>query len=220
VTGTNDTTSIRVLIVAAYASVRAGLHALLADSGGVVPAGEARGSGELAQMLADAAPDVVLCDSAEGDGIRVLQALDAASIGLVVLDDGTALAGPLAASSVPGYALLRRDADGPALAAAVRAVAAGLAVFDRSLVTPVPLPVSGAPASLPDGESLVEALTAREREVLQLMAQGLPNKTIATRLGISPHTAKFHVAAVLAKLGATSRAEAVTLGARRGYLLL
>lgn len=56
--------------------------------------------------------------------------------------------------------------------------------------------------------------------MLQLMAQGLPNKIIASRLGISLHTVKFHVASVLAKLDATSRTEAVTLGVRRGYVLL
>jgi DNA-binding CsgD family transcriptional regulator len=52
------------------------------------------------------------------------------------------------------------------------------------------------------------------------MAEGLPNRQIAARLYISPHTVKFHVASILAKLGARSRTEAVTLGARRGYLLL
>ena len=65
-----------------------------------------------------------------------------------------------------------------------------------------------------------ETLTVRETEVLQLVAQGLPNKIIASRLGISLHTVKFHVAAILAKLNASSRTEAVTLGARRGYVVL
>ena len=65
-----------------------------------------------------------------------------------------------------------------------------------------------------------ETLTTREREVLALMARGLPNKQIAARLSISLHTVKFHVASVLAKLGASSRTEAVTLGARRGAVSL
>ena len=65
-----------------------------------------------------------------------------------------------------------------------------------------------------------EDLTPREREVLAQLALGLPNKTIARRLGISEHTAKFHVAAVMAKLGAASRTEAVRLGARRGLVAL
>lgn len=63
-------------------------------------------------------------------------------------------------------------------------------------------------------------LSAREVEVLRLMAQGLGNKSIARELGISSHTAKYHVASVLAKLGAHTRAEAVSRGMRRGLLPL
>src|SRR5260370_38862805 len=65
-----------------------------------------------------------------------------------------------------------------------------------------------------------EPLTPRERDVLQLMAEGLPNKLIAVRLSISEHTAKFHISAIMTKLGAASRTEAVTIGARRGLLIL
>ena len=64
------------------------------------------------------------------------------------------------------------------------------------------------------------ALTARERDVLRLMAQGLANRRIAVELGISSHTAKYHVASVLAKLGAHTRTEAVTRGLRQGLLPL
>jgi DNA-binding CsgD family transcriptional regulator len=72
----------------------------------------------------------------------------------------------------------------------------------------------------PDGEESgpAEALTPREREVLELLAGGLSNKEIAARLGISEHTAKFHVASVLAKLGAANRADAVRRGVRRGLV--
>ena len=65
-----------------------------------------------------------------------------------------------------------------------------------------------------------EALTPREQEVLQLLAEGLPNKTIADRLYISEHTVKFHVNAILSKLGAQSRTEAVVRATRLGILLL
>jgi DNA-binding NarL/FixJ family response regulator len=64
------------------------------------------------------------------------------------------------------------------------------------------------------------ALTPREAEVLSLMAEGLSNKLIADRLRISEHTAKFHVNAILNKLGAETRTEAVVLAARRGLLML
>ena len=65
-----------------------------------------------------------------------------------------------------------------------------------------------------------ETLTPREREVLELVAEGLPNKTIARELGISEHTAKFHVGSLLAKLQAGSRTEAVTTATRRGLLTM
>jgi DNA-binding CsgD family transcriptional regulator len=63
-----------------------------------------------------------------------------------------------------------------------------------------------------------EALTPREREVLRLLAEGLPNKTIANRLGISDQTVKFHVASIVGKLGATNRTAAVRLAIRRGLI--
>jgi two-component system, NarL family, nitrate/nitrite response regulator NarL len=65
-----------------------------------------------------------------------------------------------------------------------------------------------------------ERLTPREREVLGLLAEGRSNKAIATRLGISDHTAKFHVNAILGKLGAETRSEAIVLAARRGMVVL
>jgi DNA-binding NarL/FixJ family response regulator len=75
------------------------------------------------------------------------------------------------------------------------------------------------PASRPFAE-LTEPLTPRESEVLQMLASGLGNKEIAARLAISEHTVKFHVAAILGKLGAASRTQAVSLGIRRGLVLL
>ncbi|HKU62174.1 MAG TPA: LuxR C-terminal-related transcriptional regulator [Gemmatimonadales bacterium] len=70
------------------------------------------------------------------------------------------------------------------------------------------------------GTMILPALTSRETDVLRLMAQGLGNKSIARELGISSHTAKYHVAAVLAKLGVHTRAEAVSRGIRRGLVPL
>ena len=69
-------------------------------------------------------------------------------------------------------------------------------------------------------EAFEEPLTARELQVLALLAEGLPNKAIAGRLGISDQTVKFHVAAIIAKLGAANRTEAVRLGVRRGLIAL
>jgi DNA-binding NarL/FixJ family response regulator len=73
---------------------------------------------------------------------------------------------------------------------------------------------------LNDGEQITPALTGRETEVLQLAAQGLANKQIAMRLGISEHTIKFHLSSLYAKLGVSSRTEAVRAGVRRGIVVL
>jgi two-component system nitrate/nitrite response regulator NarL len=71
-----------------------------------------------------------------------------------------------------------------------------------------------------DDAVVVEGLTAREVQVLELLAEGLPNKAIAMRLGISDQTVKFHVAAISGKLGAHNRTEAVRLAVRRGLVTL
>lgn len=211
---------IRILIVAAYASVRAGLHVLLAEAEDITIVGEASGSAELERLLPEARPDVVLADDNAADSARLLDVQADGEIGLVVLGDSRTDYRRLADGSLPGWAYLRKEADGAEMIAAARAVAAGLIVLDRSLA-----PLLAEPPLIQIGQETEEvlpgeALTAREREVLQLMAQGLPNKVIAARLNISLHTVKFHVASILAKLGATSRTEAVTLGARRGHILL
>jgi DNA-binding NarL/FixJ family response regulator len=116
------------------------------------------------------------------------------------------------ASGVRG--LLLRDVDTVTLALALPAVARGLVVGDAALVSGL------FPARQPPLMSPAEALTPREQEVLQLLAEGLPNKTIADRLHISEHTVKFHVNAILSKLGAQSRTEAVVRATRLGLLLL
>lgn len=108
--------------------------------------------------------------------------------------------------------VVARDADGPLIAAAIRAVAAGLAVTDPRLAPDIPKPRHN--GAEPD------ALTHREREVLALVVEGLSNRAIAQRLGISEHTAKFHVNQLLQKLGAQTRTEAVVKAARLGWVTL
>lgn len=132
----------------------------------------------------------------------------------VVLSDEPGMAGQLARAGLRGWAVLARDADADQLDLAIRSAEAGLVLLD--------LPVAATSLSVPATVAVqnMEPLTARELQVLQLVAQGLPNKGIARRLGISENTAKFHVASLCGKLGASSRTEAVTLAARRGLILL
>jgi DNA-binding NarL/FixJ family response regulator len=113
-------------------------------------------------------------------------------------------------------AMLGRDASQSEILAAVEAAASDLAVVD-------PRELEGWLAVAPGAaraDGAAAALTARELEVLRMMADGAANKIIAWKLGVSEHTAKFHVGSVLAKLGAASRTEAVTIGIRRGLVLL
>jgi two-component system, NarL family, response regulator YdfI len=102
-------------------------------------------------------------------------------------------------------------------------VAAALQTVAQDLIVlhPAEAPVrNNAPLNDLEVSELVEPLTAREREVLQMLAQGRGNKQIAARLNISEHTVKFHVASILGKLGASTRTEAVSLALRRGLILL
>jgi DNA-binding NarL/FixJ family response regulator len=108
-------------------------------------------------------------------------------------------------------AVLSRGASADAIAAALVAVSRGLEVLDPAVAEGWVRPPVDAPA---------EGLTARETEVLGLLAEGLGNKAIAARLGISEHTAKFHVNAILSKLGAESRAAAIVKAARLGLVAL
>lgn len=128
---------------------------------------------------------------------------------VIALVPEESLAAALLAAGARG--VLDRGVEAAALVRAVEAVAAGLVVLDPDVaeaLVRVASPTADAPS-----------LTAREREVLELLAQGLANKAIAERLGVTDHTAKFHVNAILAKLGASSRTDAVVRAARAGLLL-
>jgi DNA-binding NarL/FixJ family response regulator len=129
---------------------------------------------------------------------------------VVALVPTGSIAAPALAAGARG--LLTRETSAPALAAAVKAVRAGLIVVDPALAS----------ALIPsrDRAPLAEELTAREQEVLQHLSQGLSNKEIAAKMHISDHTVKFHVNAILTKLGVTSRTEAVVSAARRGLVIL
>jgi DNA-binding NarL/FixJ family response regulator len=188
-------------------SIRLGLAAMLAEHGHTV----------LAEEDADDAAVWILDEPTPSD----LDALTAhrytdAPRAAVILSDVPGLAVMLSRAGLRGWACLGRDTDADQLDLAVRSVEAGLVLLDLPIASSSLAPI----ANLASPASASEALTPRELQVLQLVAQGLPNKGIARRLGISENTAKFHVASVCGKLGASSRTEAVTIAARRGLILL
>jgi DNA-binding NarL/FixJ family response regulator len=122
----------------------------------------------------------------------------------------------------PIWGLLPLDATTEELSAAVHALQEGLLVGAPHLMQAVAAapPKSKERQELGFWEGSLAPLTSRESEVLQLLAQGLANKQIALSLGISEHTVKFHVSSIYSKLGASSRTEAVSIGARLGLVVL
>ena len=209
-----DRRTLNVAIFSRYASVRAGLATILSRDPSIRITAEAGSSADITKLTEAHSVDAAVLD-VEGPEIHdALESLRRSSVPAVILVDGADSIPPHVMAGLPGWAVLSRAADEEQILAAVRAAAVGLAVTDASVAT---LQQS---ASMTGGNSEVEALTSREREILQLMAQGLPNKGIAARLNISPHTVKFHIASVMAKLGAGSRTEAVAIGARRGDVKL
>ena len=213
---------LRVLVIAEDPLARAGLAALLAGSPGINVVGRAAALDDLLAARQAYRPDVVLWDLGHEPARDLPRVAALAELNVPV---ALLLSNAEAAAQVWRLApqgLLRRDAPPSQLAAALTALGAGLTVVDPTFL---PSLIPPAPAAEPPGwsapaEPLVEELTPRELEVLRLMAEGLPNKTIAIRLGISEHTVKFHVNAVMGKLAAESRTEAVVHATRLGLILL
>jgi two-component system, NarL family, nitrate/nitrite response regulator NarL len=198
---------LRVLVVAAYPALRAGLVSLLTSDRLLEPIateGVERGD-------ASSAPSAIVVDYSAGEPEEILSITEAfPATALVMIGADPATDGPGLSGAPVAY--LPSDVDAAALTAAVRAAASGLIVLDPAVAG-----ATGVHTHARTSEN-AETLTTREREVLLLVAEGLPNKAIARELGISEHTAKFHVGSLLGKLGAASRTEAVTLATRRGIL--
>jgi DNA-binding NarL/FixJ family response regulator len=214
-----------VLVVSDHPVVRAGLAAMVEAAADSQLAGQCA-LAELPEQATALRPDVVLLDAVEEDAeaLAVLARLAAAEPASAVLVVGRAAAGgrarELLAAGARGYLLW--DAAGEEIAAAMQAVAQGLTALHPVAVRQLldePPPPPAPPALAPPTEP-GEALTPRELEVLGLLAQGLPSKTISARLRLSEHTVKFHVGSIMAKLGAASRTEAVTIAIRRGLVAL
>jgi NarL family two-component system response regulator YdfI len=205
---------IRLAIAAPSAVVRAGLEALvrsdpeikLVGSFSDLAALDVLRQGEMEALR----PDVILAAVSLED---LALPADGFSPPVVLLTTDSQPAWTRDALRGGVRAVLPRESSAGEILSAVAAAANGLAVLDpHDLEALLATPVTVA------GDSPV--LTPRELEVLRMLAEGEANKTIAWKLGISEHTAKFHVASILTKLDAGSRAEAVAIGIRRGMILL
>jgi DNA-binding NarL/FixJ family response regulator len=206
-----------VVVVAPYPSVRAGLRAMVERSDTVQVIAESA-SGEIPAHIE---PDAFIIDvDPEQPSLasRLIDRYPDASL-LLLLDSAESYEQLPGAPFERAVGVLLKDAGADEIGAALQAATQGLVVVDPEIARLylTPTRIAPRPDDLADG---IEPLTERERQVLELLAAGLPNKTIAMELGISEHTAKFHVGAIMSKLGAASRTEAVTIAARRGVLVL
>lgn len=204
--------TIRILLADDHPVVRDGLAAMLATQPDFEVVGEAGNGVEAVAAAARLRPDVVLMDleMPELDGIEAIKRMRAAdpSVQVVVLtafDTDERIVGSLQAGA-QGYLL--KGAPRAEIFAAIRTVSTGGALIPPVVASKLLRQVRAAES--PD------ALTAREAEVLSLVASGLANKEIAARLSISERTVKFHVSAVLSKLGAKNRTQAVRLAREMG----
>jgi DNA-binding NarL/FixJ family response regulator len=195
---------IRVVIADDHHVVRAGLTQLLATFPGVELVGAASSGTEAVALCADRRPDVVLMDlELPGlDGIEATRQIraaqpDAAVVVLTSFSDRELILRALDAGAA-GYLL--KDAEPDELARAIEAAARGEAPLDPK--------AARALLSARRGGSAADALSDREREVLEMVAEGLPNKVIAQRLEISEKTVKAHLTSVFRQIGVTDRTQA------------
>lgn len=197
---------VRVVVAGNDPLALAGLSSILGALDDIAVVDDMALDERLASRLRVLAPDVVVYDGEPG----ALSPNFAGEIPLLVLLNGRASVNDALAAGARG--VLERTATAGRLQAAIRALREGLVVLGVESARDLP----------PHREMLplAEPFTAREVEVVQLLAAGLTNKAIAQRLGITEHTVKFHVNAILGKLGAATRTEAVVQAAKRGIVVL
>ena len=204
-----------MLVVDDHAVVREGLRSFLDLQDGIDVVGEAADGVEAVERATELRPDVILIDLVMPrlDGLGAMRELrervpEARAVVLTsFLDDERLL--PVLRAGAAGYLL--KNAPPAEVARAVRAAHAGEALLD-------PVVAARVVETLARDDEPVDRLTPREREVLVLIARGLPNKLIARELTLSEKTVKTHVGHVLAKLGVTDRTQAALLAVRAGLV--
>jgi two-component system, NarL family, response regulator LiaR len=209
--------TIGVLLVDDHAVVREGLRTFLELQDGIEVVGEAADGEEGVREAERLRPDVILMDLVmpKLDGVEAMRELrrELPESRVIVLtsfaEDDRLL--PAIQAGAAGYLL--KDVRPTELARAVRAAHAGEALLDPAVAARLVEAIAQAP-----GEEPVERLTPREREVLEMIGRGLPNKLIARRLKVSEKTVKNHVTHLLAKLGVSDRTQAALYAARTGLV--
>jgi two-component system, NarL family, response regulator YdfI len=205
--------AIRIAVVATSAVRRAGLESVIRSQTEFHLAGSFDAVAALVSFARRAELDVIVIDS---DSIRDLllePIADAAIVLLTDISDARSIS-RLLRSGV--RAMLSRESDTDDVLSAIYAAYDGLVLLGAPTAESLAAVYGDQPLEVED--ELSEEITSRETDVLRMLAEGLVNKVIAARLGISEHTVKFHISSILDKLGASTRTEAVTLGIRRGLI--
>jgi two-component system, NarL family, response regulator YdfI len=210
-TARNGDGVIQVLLASTSALRRAGLEAMIRSSPALKLVGSLYGLRSILERAVELQADVALMDVDSKASLPALQQLP-----IVVLVDEATPGWTAQALRSGVKAILPREAGADELVSAVQAAYAGFVLLDPEITRNLAQQVR-APAARP---TALDDLTAREIEVLRMLAEGLGNRRIAEVLGISDHTVKFHISSILNKLGASTRTEAVTLGIRMGLILL
>lgn len=214
--------TIRVILADDHAVVRKGTREFLEEAGDIVVVGEASNGAQALQLVEANQPDVAILDVELPDlsGIEVTRAIKSRQAGvrvliLTVYDDDPHIFALLGAGA-DSYLLKNTGID--ELIQAVRETAAGGRALDPSIRNRVSVQLA---TGKPDtAREQVEPLSERELEILRLAAQGVTNKSIGIRLGISHRTVQGHLASIYAKLQVTSRTEALTKAVAMGWIVL
>jgi len=205
--------AIRIAVAATSAVRRAGLESIVRSHAEFQLAGSFEAVANLVSFARRTELDVIVIDSDSIPDLLFEPTSDAAIVLLTEVSDARSIS-RLLRSGV--RAILSRESDPDDVVSAIYAAYDGLVLLN----TPTAESLAAVYGDqLPEvEEDLSEEITFRETDVLRMLAEGLVNKDIAARLGISEHTVKFHISSILDKLGASTRTEAVMLGVRRGLI--
>lgn len=214
---------ISVMVHTSNLIIRAGLESIIRTNPALEVVGSSSGMTTLGRRVEELQPDVVLLEWLGSDDETVLEneltfVTEPNAPAVVVLADNAEKDWAIDVLNKGVRSLLPRSATADEIVASVVAAAMGLVVLHPDFIEDLFPRNESSARTLPS--SPMQALTPREIEVLGMLALGLGNKTIAKRLGISEHTVKFHISSIFQKLNASSRTEAVTLGARLGLIML
>jgi two-component system, NarL family, response regulator YdfI len=205
--------AIRIAVAATSAVRRAGLESIIRSHAEFHLAGSFGAVASLKSFARSTELDVIVIDT---DSIRDLLLEPTSDAAIVLLTEVTEARSISRLLRSGVRAILSRESDPDDVLSAIYASYDGLVLLSTPTAESLAAVYGEQPLEVE--AELSEEITSRETDVLRMLAQGLVNKDIAARLGISEHTVKFHISSILDKLGASTRTEAVTLGIRRGLI--